>query len=118
MSLQTLPEYINVAENERGDSLGLDFESYRHLARVALAIIREEFWTMGIYRLPEGCGLDIFAERNCLSILIERSENQLSLFVCPLDTPFAEAVCLLQTENCEESWRELLWIAKEEIGQA
>ena len=96
MSVETLPEYLNVSEGEQGDSLGIDFETYRHLARTALAIIREEFWTMGIYRHSEGCGLDIFAERICLTILVDVSENRLSLFVCPLDTPFAEALCLLQ----------------------
>ena len=61
-SLPTLPEYLNVAEGERGSSLGIDFESYRHLARVALAIIRQEPWTMGVYRHSEGCGLDICRE--------------------------------------------------------
>lgn len=115
-SQPTLPEYINVAENERGTSLGIDFDSYRHLARVALAIIRQEDWTMGIYRRPEeGCGLDIFTEMICLSILVTAKE--VSLFTCPMDSAFGSAVCLLQAENSEKTWRRLLKLAKEEISE-
>ena len=98
-SQPTLPEYINVAENERGTSLGMDFDSYRHLARVALAIIRQEDWTMGIYRRPEeGCGLDIFTEMICLSILVTVSKEVISIH---LSNGFCFRECRLPSTSGE-----------------
>jgi hypothetical protein len=36
MSAETLPEYLSVSEQERGDSLGIDVQTYRALARTVL----------------------------------------------------------------------------------
>ena len=116
MSAETLPEYLSISQQERGDSLGIDWESYKRLARTSLAISKEDRLTMGLYRVDGGAALDIFGKTNCLTILIDSSANELSLFVCPMDSPFGSAVCLLTADNSEEkSWRKLLRLAREEI---
>jgi hypothetical protein len=115
MSVETLPEYLSIGEQERGDSLGLDFDSYRHLACTALAIIKEERLTMGIYKVEAGCALDIFGNRQCLTIEIDSAANEMSLFACPMNVPFGNAVCLLTVETSEKGWRRLLQMAREEI---
>jgi hypothetical protein len=115
MSVETFPEYLSIGEQERGDSLGLDFDSYRRLARTALAIIQEERLTMGLYRVDGCAALDIFGQTNCLTILIDSAANELSLVGCLMDVPFGNAVCLLTVENSEKGWRKLLRLAREEI---
>jgi hypothetical protein len=104
MTVQTLPQYLSVSQDERGDSFGLSWDDYRHLARSALAIIQEERLTMGLYRFDQGAALDIFGESNCLTLVV--SENQDS---------GAGAICLLTVDNCEEGWRKLVKLAREEI---
>jgi hypothetical protein len=47
MSVQ-LPEYLSVGDDERGQSLGIDWDSYRCLASTALAIIGQNRPTMGL----------------------------------------------------------------------
>jgi hypothetical protein len=112
-ALETLPVYLTPCPDEKGPGLGIDFESYKRLAKTSLAIIRDDRLTMGLYRLQGGCALDIFGETNCLSILIDVSENEVSLFVCPMDAPFGSAVCLLSADNSDDkSWRKLLRLAK------
>jgi hypothetical protein len=104
MSVETLPEYLNVSQNERGGSLPIDFETYHHLARTALAIIENERLTIGLYRLADGqgCALDVFGKSNCLTIVIQSSENRLFLYTCPMDSPFGGAVCLLKADNSDD----------------
>ena len=114
-ALETLPEYFTPPPQERGDSLGLDFETYRRLARTSLAIIKDRPLMMGLYRLEDGCGLDIFGKINCLTIVIDSAQDQLALFTCGMDAPFGSAVCLLSADTSEKSWRKLLRIAQREI---
>lgn len=117
-ALETLPVYFTPAPNETGGSLGIDFASYRRLAKTALALIRHRPLTLGLYRLAngEGCGLDVFGPKKCVSILVNSTENELALFVCGMDAPFSSATCVLSAENSDErSWRRLLRLAKQEI---
>ena len=111
-TLNQPPQYLALTASERGHSLGLDFETYRHLAHTALAITQDRGFIMGIYRIEQGCALDIFALLHCLTIAIE---EQLSLWICPLDAPLGSTVCRLQLPNTPQGWRKLLHSAREEI---
>ena len=106
-ALETLPEYLSVAEHERGDSLGIDFENYRQLARTSLAIIEDRALTMGLYRLEDGCALDVFGRSNCLTIIIQSAQNRLLLYTCPMDSPFGGAVCVFAGGTCPQDWSKL-----------
>jgi hypothetical protein len=114
MTVDTLPEYLHVSQSERGESFGIDFESYRRLATTALAIIQEESLTMGLYRVDGGAALDIFGRVNCLTILVDCAQKQLHLLRSPMDDG-AELVCLLTADSSAPGWRKLLQIAREEI---
>jgi hypothetical protein len=87
-AFEALPLYVSPRADERGGTLGIDLESYKRLARTALAIIREDRLEMGLYRLEGGCALDIFGQTRCLTILIDTSAQELSLFICGMDDPF------------------------------
>jgi hypothetical protein len=63
MSVQ-LPEYLSVGDDERGQPLGIDWDSYRRLASTALAIIGQNRPTMGLYKKNGLAALDIFNRRN------------------------------------------------------
>jgi hypothetical protein len=106
--------YLSVSEEERGTSLGIDGETYRELARTALAIIKDLRLTMGLYRMENGCGLDIFGKSDCLTIVVDSAENQLSLLSSPMDSG-GGVFCLMTVDNSENGWRRLLKIAREEI---
>ena len=111
------PEYLQLTTAKRGHHLlGIDFETYRHLARTALAITTDlDDLFMGVYRLEQGCALDLFASKDCLTIVIDAAQEQLALWLCPMDAPSAQAVCLLQVESSPEGWRQLGARAREEI---
>ena len=118
MTIETLPEYLSLEEDERGDSLGLDWESYRYLARTALRITAGHEAMMGIYRLAngQGCALDLWfaGATDCLTIVVNFAENQLCLLSSPMDSA-AGVSCLLNADNSDKSWRKLLRLARQEI---
>jgi hypothetical protein len=117
MSVETLPDYLAISEAERGESLGIDFATYRVLARTALKTIADREAMMGIYRLAEskGCALDFWfvGAENCLTIVVNAAENQLCLLSSPMDG--GQVVGLLTVDNSEKGWRMLSRIAKNEI---
>jgi hypothetical protein len=108
-----LPAYLHLDAMAQAETVvGLDFETYRHLGRTALLIIKGVPGTMmGIYRIGDsGCGLDIWFATHCLTILIDRQANILQLACSDLDlaTP---TICLLNTDNSKHSWQVLLQAA-------
>jgi hypothetical protein len=113
MSAERLPEYFRPDEQERGQSLGLDDQTYRQLAKTGLAIIKGLGLTIGLYRLEEGCGLDIFGQTNCLTIVVDCVENQVFLAACPMDG--TEVFFLLRVENCESGWRKIRQLVRAEV---
>jgi len=116
--IEALPEYLHLSRRERGGSVNLDPESYGHLARSALAIIRQTPAFMGIYNTPAGCCcLDIWLSHCCLTIVIDRQENELGLFFCceDLDCP-APAMRLLSTTNSKAGWSQLRDTAKAQLS--
>ena len=119
MSGETLPEYLSVSEQERGDSLGIDFEAHRALARSALRVIAGRDAMMGIYRLADskGCSLEFWfaSAEYCLTIVVNSVENQLSLLSSPMDSG-GGVFCLMTVDNSENGWRKLWRLAREEIS--
>ena len=108
MSVGTLPPaYLTLEPCERGTSLGISFEDFRHLARTALAITKDIPGSfMAVYRTEGGCILDLLLRHHCLSIQVSSRSHEVSLFAAGLDSAEA-AVCLFAGSNCPEDWRAL-----------
>jgi hypothetical protein len=113
MSTESLPDYFRPDEQECGESLGISVDNYRGLAKAVLAIIKGLRLTIGLYRLKDGCAVDIFGESQCLTIAINSAENQVSLFSCHMDG--TKVFCLLRVANSETGWSQIRDFAREEV---
>ena len=77
MSVRLPEEAFSVGDDERGQSLGIDWDSYRRLASTALAIIGQNRPPDdGLYKKNGLAALDIFNRRNCLTIIINSTEKR------------------------------------------
>lgn len=115
-----LPAYFDVSRSERGNSFGIDSETYRMLAATALSVTQGVPNTfMGIYGLGDGrgCVLDIFVRDFCLTVVVDSSLGQISLLCSDLDSPASSGVLLDGIESCPENWRKLGAKAKEIIRE-
>jgi hypothetical protein len=112
------PVYLDVSEGETGRSFGLDFQTYRLLARTSLSVIQNvPNHFMGIYRAGECVSLDIWGTAALLTICIDSGANRLELFLCDdLDSP-QEPVCILSTDNSLSGWRTLGQLARAEMSR-
>jgi hypothetical protein len=113
-----LPQYERLEDDENGGNYALEWDTYRALCRSALAIIeRHPSQLMAIYRLTDstgevaGLGLDIFIESLCLSLQI--TDSELQMYACELDN--VKYRTLAVSDNCDESWRVLVKIARKTI---
>ena len=109
----TIPSYISVAPYERGASFSVSFDDYRWLARTALSITSNLDATMGIYAIEGGCSLDIFTEESQLTIQVNSTRGQISLYCADLDS--TEPICLCAASNSDEDWKLLCSLARNEV---
>jgi hypothetical protein len=117
MNHNVLPPYIDIAPDERGQSLGLSVETFRCLAITALSITgayKAGPSTMAIFKKSGSVWLHIFLVDHLLILGIHR-DNTISLFATHLDST-AEPTCLALGDGGKESWHKLCETAKQLIA--
>jgi hypothetical protein len=110
-----LPAYVEVACDERGQTLNVTFDDYRMLARTALAVTAARETVMGIYSCDGGCALDIWSGNRCLTIQVNSEAGQLGLWLAADIDCGDNPLCILSVGNTDAEWQCLSRMARKAI---
>lgn len=112
-----LPNYVAVSPQENGSSFrGISCDDYRMLAATVLDATQGFETTLGIYPLPDSCGvaLDVFSDDCCFTIHVNSALEQIALWRADLDSPNAPR-CVLIGSNSVADWNRLKIMARQEL---